>query len=433
MSLLNRKSSKKKKSQFVVSGTVVSVAAIVVVVAYIVMALIMGVGRISQGKVLARTTIGTLPVGEMTYEEATQALDTRVKEVFDKGIQVSFRGEQFTVEVILSDAGNPEIAYPLVSYDTQVTMKNLQEREAGYNPLERLIAYVFGQKIDPSATVDTERLKSVIEKELAQYETPAQDAKLVVKGDTITVEAEREGLAFPHDRIVASVSGQMATLTSPSVTAELERDVPDIELAEAQAKISMAQKVLAGAPYMIVHEDKKWALDKELVSTMLAVFRETSETVGSTDSRVLGTSDDIAIGLAPDELEEYLEMIVVKDINVEAQQGKFEMKNGRVVEFQPSRTGLKLDINESVQQINDNIVAGVSDPTALVVVESEPDITVGDVNTFGIKELVGRGTTNFKGSPKNRRFNINLAAQKLNGILIAPGETFSLVKALSPI
>ena len=43
------------------------------------------------------------------------------------------------------------------------------------------------------------------------------------------------------------------------------------------------------------------------------------------------------------------------------------------------------------------------------------------------------GTSNFKGSPKNRRHNIKVGADTLSGILITPGEEFSLVKALGEI
>jgi len=60
-------------------------------------------------------------------------------------------------------------------------------------------------------------------------------------------------------------------------------------------------------------------------------------------------------------------------------------------------------------------------------------IATGDVNDLGIKELIGRGVSNFKGSPKNRRHNIAVGAKSLNGILIKPGEEFSLLKALGPI
>ncbi|MCX6741316.1 MAG: VanW family protein, partial [Candidatus Parcubacteria bacterium] len=43
------------------------------------------------------------------------------------------------------------------------------------------------------------------------------------------------------------------------------------------------------------------------------------------------------------------------------------------------------------------------------------------------------GTSNFAGSPVNRRHNIAVGAKILNGLLIKPSEEFSLVKALGTI
>ena len=63
----------------------------------------------------------------------------------------------------------------------------------------------------------------------------------------------------------------------------------------------------------------------------------------------------------------------------------------------------------------------------------EPNITTDKVNKLGIKELIGTGNSLFLDSIPSRIFNINLAAGRLNGILVAPGETFSFDQALGDI
>src|SRR5690606_1808590 len=47
-------------------------------------------------------------------------------------------------------------------------------------------------------------------------------------------------------------------------------------------------------------------------------------------------------------------------------------------------------------------------------------------------EILGVGYSNFAGSPANRVHNISIGAAKLDGLLIAPGEEFSLLNALRP-
>ena len=63
----------------------------------------------------------------------------------------------------------------------------------------------------------------------------------------------------------------------------------------------------------------------------------------------------------------------------------------------------------------------------------EPDITLDKINKLGIKELIGQGNSLFYDSIPGRIFNINLAASRLNGILVAPGDTFSFDQALGDI
>ena len=55
------------------------------------------------------------------------------------------------------------------------------------------------------------------------------------------------------------------------------------------------------------------------------------------------------------------------------------------------------------------------------------------VNDLGITELLAAGRSDFSGSPANRRHNIAIGSESLNGLLIAPGEEFSLVAALGDI
>jgi vancomycin resistance protein YoaR len=69
----------------------------------------------------------------------------------------------------------------------------------------------------------------------------------------------------------------------------------------------------------------------------------------------------------------------------------------------------------------------------MIITIAAPQVPIGTINNLGIQELVGTGTSDFSGSPVNRRHNIKVGAAKLNGVLIAPGEEFSLNKTLGNI
>lgn len=138
------------------------------------------------------------------------------------------------------------------------------------------------------------------------------------------------------------------------------------------------------------------------------------------------------------ELETLLKPIVEK-ANITPVDALFQFQNGRVVAFKPSSNGQEVDkeflktklaaktlpvvLAEKPQTIN------ISIPIQVL----KPKITTEKVNNLGIKELIGEGTSLFQGSIANRIYNITLAATRLNGILVAPEETFSFGKALGDV
>lgn len=125
-----------------------------------------------------------------------------------------------------------------------------------------------------------------------------------------------------------------------------------------------------------------------------------------------------------------------RKINKDPIDAKFSTENGKVVAFALSQDGYVLKIDESAKKIIQTLSSGNLQPELKIDLISEkikPQITENSVQDLGITSLIGEGRSNFKGSPKNRIFNINVGTQRFNGILIKPGEEFSFVKILGPV
>lgn len=69
---------------------------------------------------------------------------------------------------------------------------------------------------------------------------------------------------------------------------------------------------------------------------------------------------------------------------------------------------------------------------ALPVTPVYPEITVADIAQTGIKESLGLYTTAFNAKDSNRTVNIKLAARKINGYIIYPGQVFSFNETVGP-
>jgi vancomycin resistance protein YoaR len=132
-------------------------------------------------------------------------------------------------------------------------------------------------------------------------------------------------------------------------------------------------------------------------------------------------------------IDKYLQDLA-NQVKKDPGEARFKIEEGKVVVFSPSQEGLELDLQKSkvaIVNLIKNNDGKVSDgEISLAYKTIEPINNIGDLNSLNINDLLGEGKSNFRGSPKNRIFNINVATEKFNGILIPPGEEFSFVKNL---
>lgn len=133
-------------------------------------------------------------------------------------------------------------------------------------------------------------------------------------------------------------------------------------------------------------------------------------------------------------------LIKLVEIEREPQNPIFKEESGRVVEFSPSKDGIAIREKELQSEINSAISNLLTSGDALDIVEikipvlsTEPKIKTGSINNYGISELIGKGSSTFKGSIPSRVHNVALAAEKMNGTLIAPGEVFSFNNIIGDI
>jgi vancomycin resistance protein YoaR len=125
---------------------------------------------------------------------------------------------------------------------------------------------------------------------------------------------------------------------------------------------------------------------------------------------------------------------IAKKVNQEPADSRFKLEDGKVVLFALSEKGIKLDEAGSLEVAVNSLKNRVADTKLdLPYAEINPLATTDSIDNMGIDTLLGEGHSNFKGSPKNRVFNINVATDRFDGVLIKPGEEFSFVKVLGEV
>jgi len=181
-------------------------------------------------------------------------------------------------------------------------------------------------------------------------------------------------------------------------------------------KAKQALEAIVKEPLELVFGESSWVLDAKQLLTLLDLTK---------GENLLLDKDQTYI---------YLKSIA-QEIDQEVQEGLFEFdpQTKRVSAFKPSQEGRKLDIDKSYQLLTETLTADSPKTITLPVNTVKPRIQTQDVNNLGIKELLGRGISNFAGSIPNRIYNIGLTASKINGVLVPPDEIFSFNQTVGDI
>jgi len=407
---------KKKKSNYIRRPVITMV--VLLVVSFLFIAFLFSFSRFYQDKIFPKMKIGNIDLGGLTYTQADAVIQEQMNKIIDDGILFEYQDQEFVITSTIEDQANPDLSFSLISFDYEKTNQTVRRTIGGLNEFERLVYSMIGYNLYGVVEVDKEKLRESLQLELKQYENPAQSAQLVINDQYEgSITPEKSGQAFDYSSIINKSEKNLSGLLEDPVVVALETDYPQITSRQAEVVLPLVDQILNQAPYIVKYDEYAWALDKDQLKGWLEF--QLSE-------------NEVTVGINSELFSDFLDE-VSREINVEVREAKFSMENGKVLEFQPSQNGLSLKIEETISEINQKIkLVGVNEIDLIVAVEV-PEVTTDNVNNLGIKELIGEGRSNFRGSPRNRRHNISVGADTLNGLLIEPEAEFSLVGALGEI
>jgi len=377
-------------------------------------------GRIYSGVYLNKNDLSFL-----NKREARLLLDSSIEEIERKGIV--FEGESprgkkvISIPSVLIGIYDPDLSRTVFSINLEKTVNRAfslgRDRFFLKNFYQILKCKLKGCQIKTSFSIDKKELKEILKSEFSSLEQSPKNANFYLdRRGEIKFIKERPGYFFDFNEALGNIEKNLSLLDNQKIKLKLIYQEPQIKISEVENLSKKIVDLLNLAPVTLRYKQKKWQVSRYLFSQWITPVKE---------------NNIVKLGFDRDKINTYLK-IISQQINVEPIDAKFKMKNGRVIEFQESRPGYKLDLENSLVNIISTLNKKQKD-VELVVKRVEPLVLTGDVNDYGIKELIGRGISDFSGSPKNRRHNIAVGCKKLNGILIKPGEEFSLVKALGEV
>ncbi len=117
---------------------------------------------------------------------------------------------------------------------------------------------------------------------------------------------------------------------------------------------------------------------------------------------------------------------IYNEIFSEPKDASYEIKDGKLI-ITPEIVGRNIDKEEIKSQI-DKITSGGA--ITLKVQTTMPEITEKSINESLFGYSLGQYSSSYATSTKNRADNVELAARKINGYILMPGEEFSYNKVV---
>lgn len=260
----------------------------------------------------------------------------------------------------------------------------------------------------------------------AQVDQPVTEASLHLEGANVVASPGQVGRELKIDATLIYLGAQLQSFTDGEVSLVIQEVQPQILDVSAQADTArqvLSQPLTVTIPNSGEGDPGPYVYDTQVLAGLLGVQRVQN-----------GSQTQVQVALNAEGLRSLLSPIKTQ-LDRPASNAKFifndETKQLDLME--DSKIGRVMDLDASIAAINDALLRG-EHSVPLVIVEDQPKVSGSATGQeLGITELISSETSYFYGSSEERIQNIQAAAARFHGIMVAPGETFSMGEAMGDV
>lgn len=384
----------------------------------------------TRDHILPGVSVAGLNVGGMDRLAATELLQQRFDRMVDAGLDVELYNEIQHIDLRTNVATDPDLVYQLIDWDVNASVEQaLQVGRTGnqvvdfFTPVYHFILAPVA--LEPDYVLTETRLASAIHDAFPNAESDGTPTDFVFVGTgdamSVTVTEAVEGAIIDTRQALDDLRLNAQDLTLETESLRLVERSAIISKTEAETLIPAAREAVLHAPYTLTFTPEYGSVLKYPISANdLKIWL-----VPSKDAQ-----GQPVLNLDAEAMQTFLGPIHAA-IDIAPKDAKFVVEGNRVVEFSESHDGFLINDDKVLADLV-NVLGEESQELAISAERTAPNVPTGSANDLGIKEVLGVGYSSFAGSPSNRRANIRHGADKLNGLLVAPGETLSLLDNLRP-
>lgn len=350
-------------------------------------------------------------VAFLTKQQAYNKINTEVNQRLQTDLSYQYQGKNYTIN-LTETKPTVDINHALDQAYTQGHSGNVLLQIQ-----QQFKTAIYGYTVTPKVQFDANLQIEAIAKQIDK--TPENATIWLDEQNKVHIKEGIIGTEIDKTALEDQISNYILFGYYPGVLPIKNID-PSFTTQEAkQAQIALES--LQQQPVELTFENKKWNLD---VPTLFHLLNLDQSPISDNGQDLLDET----------KFNNYVKDIATKiDRPVEEPLFKFDANNRKVDEFQPAQLGQELDQDKTKQLILTALINNQEKKITLPVEVVHPKIQTSEINNLGIKELIGQGVSNFSGSIPNRIYNVNLTANRINGVLIPPGETFSFNRTVGEI
>jgi vancomycin resistance protein YoaR len=369
--------------------------------------------ELSSGeRILPGVRVLGLPLGGLTATEAVAQLSPRSAAILDQPIEIKASTKEWTTTPRALGA-------KLDPQELATAAYNIGHRGSPAIRLrEQLHTLQADTEVPITSTADGGAIDTLLSKIAADIDHPSKEAVLDLAEDgTISFETSQTGLAL--DRSSARTLLERAVTDGhPSVELPTRTLMPTLATEKiADAHDRLVRILHDPAPVKLAAADKTWTVERP-------------DLLGMVTLHPAGPAGAASVELNEEPLQALLQR-AAKDIDQEPRDARFTLSNGQLKVLRPSIDGRAVNQPAAMDLLKSRIDAGER-TVALPVDVVHPAVAGEDAAKLGIRELIDESTTAFAGAIPEKAHNIQLAASRLNGVVVPPGGTFSFNKEVGP-
>jgi vancomycin resistance protein YoaR len=283
-----------------------------------------------------------------------------------------------------------------------------------------------GVSIPPAVIFDERVAYQYLSQISSQINQPVVEASLSLEGTNVVANPGQVGRELKIDATLVYLAAQLQTFSDGEVqlvVQELQPQILDVSAQADAARQILSQPLTLAIPNATQDGPGPYIYNPEVIANLLAVQRVQN-----------GDQAGVQVGLNPQALRDLL-VPVKNNADRLASDAKFIFNDetGQLDLMEDSKVGRALDVDASIKAINEAVGRG-EHAVSLVINETQPRVSGSATGQeLGITQLIHAETSYFYGSSAERIQNIQAASAQFHGVLVAPGETFSMGAHLGDI